>query len=158
MWNMDKKKHKGATTDHGGDHRELGLTNQRMYLDFTFMYSDSYYLIFWSLLFNVAGTKCITVNYEFNSSTNVGKTGVQIGRDFVFYNPYIQKVARAQRHQKLCLKRGKFCMYSPLRIFLNPNCVELHICGVEIKSVCLIFKNVKRVCCCSWQDRRTTKW
>lgn len=64
-----------------------------------------------SELFCVAVKLCLSVNQALHNSTTVGKRGVQIGKNFVFYNPHIQKIAKTQRRQKLCLKRGQLRMY-----------------------------------------------
>lgn len=52
---------------------------------------------------------------------NFWQKRVRIGKDFVFYDPHIQKIAEAQRHYKVqtLQKRGQLRIYSTIRIFLE---------------------------------------
>ncbi|KAG5391472.1 hypothetical protein IGI04_021435, partial [Brassica rapa subsp. trilocularis] len=47
------------------------------------------------------------IDDEIQSSKLSSKRGVRIGREYVFYNPHIQKLARAQRRLRLSEKRGQ---------------------------------------------------
>lgn len=42
----------------------------------------------------------------------IGKRGVRIGGDYVLYNSHSQKMARAERRERLSQKRGQLRMYS----------------------------------------------